>query len=351
MILFSASASFKDKAGHETPYQYLDKQLIGVAVATGLALIVRWLDLERIRRHVWIVGALSLLVLLLVLVPGLGRSINGSRRWLGAGSLAVQVSEFAKLAMVFCLAHYLALNQTRIGELRRGFLLPLVLVGGFALLLVFEPDYGMAALTVAVGLILLFLAGARWRYLVSTILVVVVGFALLVLHNPNRRSRVLEFWNQEPPQLTAALGAYAVGGVGGVGLGQGRQQHAYLPEAQTDMILPVVGEELGLVATLGVVAAFGVIFVAGLAQIRRAPNLFQFLLVAGALLLLSLQALINLMSVTKLVPPKGMPLPFLSAGLSNLMLMGLIVGLMLNAQRCWPRTGLAPQRSLEEMSE
>ena len=351
MILFSASASMKNRTGVEMPYQYLGKQLIGVGAAAALALVVRWLDLERIRRHVWIVGAVSLLVLFLVLIPGFGKSINGSRRWLGAGSVAVQVSEFGKLAMVFCLSHYLAVNQTRIGELRRGFVLPFVMLGGFSALIVVEPDFGMGALTMAVGLTLLFLAGARWRYLIATILVVAVGFAVLVIHNPNRRSRLLEFWNREPPQLTQALGAYAVGGLEGVGLGQGRVQKSYLPEAQNDFILPVVGEELGLWATLAVVVAFIAIFLAGLAQIRRAPNLFQFLLVAGALLLVSLQALINLMSVTGLVPPKGMPLPFLSAGLSNLMLMGLIVGLVLNAQRSWPRTGLVSgRRAMEEMA-
>ena len=171
-ILFSASASFK-----QGPYYYLNKQLIGVVLAATLCLVTSRVNLDYARRYVWIVGIVSLVLLALVLVPPIGIEVKGSRRWLGYGPARFQVSEFAKLAMVFCLAHYLALNQTRIGELKRGFLLPLGIVGAFAALIAKEPDLGTAALTVAVGMLLLFLAGARWRYIIPTVLAVVVAFA------------------------------------------------------------------------------------------------------------------------------------------------------------------------------
>ncbi len=351
-VLFSASAAFKNKQGVEVPYQYLSKQIVGVVVATALAFAVSRLDLERLRRHVWVIGGAALLLLLLVLVPGLGIAVKGSRRWLGVGAMRFQVSEFAKLALVICLAHYLAVNQTRIGDLRRGFLLPLAIIGAFAGLILGEPDFGMAALTLAVGLGMLFLAGAKWRHLLTAVAVAVAGFTVLVIHNPNRLRRLTEFWEAEPPyQLKQALAAYAAGGVGGVGLGEGRQQLAYLPEAHTDFIFPVLGEELGLRATLVVVGVFALIFGVGLVHLRRAPNLYQFLLVAGALMFVAVQALINLLVVTGLVPPKGMSLPFLSAGLSNLLLMGLLVGLIINTRQAWPRAGLgrAP-RTLEELA-
>ena len=210
-------------------------------------------------------------------------------------------------------------------------------------LFVLEPDFGTAALTVAVGLSLLFLAGARWRYIVPTLLAVGGLFAVMVALNPNRARRFTAFLDVEGNkmggtyQLYQALASFAAGGAEGAGLGQGRQQLNFLPEAHTDFIFAVVAEELGLVFTMGVVALFAAIFIAGWVHLRRAPNLFQYLLVAGALLLICLQAIINLGVVTGLFPTKGMSLPFLSAGLSNLILMGLLVGIFINTQRNWGR--------------
>ena len=337
-ILFSASASYR-----QGPYYYLNKQFIGVGFAVAGCLLAGLLDFEYVRRYAWFVGGAAVVALLLVLVPHVGIAVKGSRRWLGIGFLRLQVSEFAKLAMVFCLAHYLALNQTRISEFRRGFVYPLGIIGVFAGLILLEPDFGTAALTVAVGLSLLFLAGARWRYIVPTLLAVGGLFAVMVALNPNRARRFTAFLDVEGNkmggtyQLYQALASFAAGGAEGAGLGQGRQQLNFLPEAHTDFIFAVVAEELGLVFTMGVVALFAAIFIAGWVHLRRAPNLFQYLLVAGALLLICLQAIINLGVVTGLFPTKGMSLPFLSAGLSNLILMGLLVGIFINTQRNWGR--------------
>jgi len=243
--------------------------------------------------------------------------------------------------MVFCLAHYLALNQTRIGEFRRGFLYPLGIVGAFAGLTLREPDFGVAALMVAVGLVLLFLAGAKWRYIAPGVLLIGGVFAVAVIQNPNRLRRMTEFLSEDKSyQLRQGLAAFAAGGINGAGLGQGRQQLSYLPEAHTDYIFSVVGEELGLVYTLGVVMLFTVVLVAGLVHLRRAPNLFHFLLVLGCVVLICVQAIINLGVVTAIFPTKGMSLPFISAGLSNLLLMGMLLGIILNTQRTWGRAAL-----------
>ena len=151
------------------PYSYLNKQIVGVIGAAFVAFVVSRIDLEYARRHVWLVGGVTALLLIMVTIPGLGISVKGSRRWLGFGPIRFQVSELGKIAMVFCLAHYLALNQTRIGEFKRGFVIPLGLIGAFAGLVVLEPDFGTAALMVAVGLLLLRLllaptaAAAPWR--------------------------------------------------------------------------------------------------------------------------------------------------------------------------------------------
>ena len=343
-ILFSASAWFVDrKSGVAIPYAYLTKQIVGVLAAGGLCYVFSRLNLDEVRRYAWWIGGIALLLLVVVLFT---RPINGSRRWLlGFG----QPSEFAKLALVFCLAHYLALNQTRIGEFRRGYVVPLLGIGVFVGLVLLETDMGAAALMVAVGLLLLFMAGARWSFIVPSIAGVLALFAAVVILIPNRLERFVAFLDVEGNksgktyQLYQALAAYAAGGVEGAGLGQGRQQLNYLPEAHTDFIFSVVGEELGLIFTLAVVVAFATILVAGLLHLRRAPNLFHFLLVLGCVLLISMQAIINLGVVTGMLPTKGMSLPFISAGLSNLLLMGMLIGIIINTQRTWGRAAL-PER-------
>ena len=344
-ILFSASASF-----HQGAYFYLVKQVGGLAAAAALCFVASRIDLDYARNYAWWIAGISLVLLALVLVPHVGIRVNGSRRWLGLGAVRLQVSEFAKLGLVFCLAHYLAVNQTRIGEFKRGFLWPLALIAAFAGLVLKETDMGTAALMVVVGFVMLFLAGARWRYIVPSMAGVIGIFAAVVMLIPNRLERFTAFLDVEGNkagktyQLYQALVAYAAGGTDGAGLGQGRQQLNYLPEAHTDFIFSVVGEELGLWFTLGVVAVFTLMFVAGLIHLRRAPNFFYFLLVAGCILLICLQAIINLGVVTGLLPTKGMSLPFISAGLSNLMLMGLLLGILLNTQRTWGRAAL-PERA------
>ena len=351
VVLFSASSPIKGG-----PYAYLYKQFIFLAVALAVGWGMAVADLEQLRKFAWMAAAAALVALALVLIPGIGIKVNGGRRWLGFGSVRLQISEFAKLALVFALAHYLALNQSRLHDFWRGFVLPSAGIGFFVLLVLVEPDFGAAFLLGTIGVILLFLAGARLKFLLPSIGVAVLGFVLLVMNNPVRLGRVLSFLDPEANrqgtgyQPWQALLAFAAGGVGGVGLGNGRQQNAFLPEAHTDYIFAIMGEEMGLVFTLLTVALFVTIFVAGLMHVRRAPNLFQFLLVTGCVLLITLQSIINLGVVTSLLPSKGMSLPFISAGGSNLLLMGLLVGIIINTQRAWERPNpLVRKRALTEV--
>jgi cell division protein FtsW len=350
-VLFSASSPIKGG-----PYAYLWKQFIFLALAIGAGWLVAIADLEQLRKFAWIAAAVSLVMLVLVLIPQIGVSVKGSRRWLNLGFTRLQVSEFAKLALVFSLAHYLALNQNRLHDLWRGFVIPAAWTGLFALLVLAEPDFGTAFLLGTIGMILLFLAGARLKFLLPAIGAALLAFVILVLHNPVRLRRITSFMDIEANrgdgayQLWQAILAFAAGGVGGTGLGQGRQQNSFLPEAHTDFIFAIMGEEMGLVFTLLTVALFVTIFVAGLMHVRRAPNLFQFLLVTGCLLLICLQAIINLGVVTGMLPTKGMSLPFISAGGSNLLLMGLLVGIIINTQRTWERPKpLVRKRALTEV--
>lgn len=350
-VLFSASSPIKGG-----PYSYLYKQFIFLALAIGAGWLVAIADLEQLRKFAWVAAIISLVLLLLVLIPQIGVSVKGSRRWLNLGFTRLQVSEFAKLALVFSLAHYLALNQSRLHDFYRGFLIPAAWTGLFALLVILEPDFGTAFLIGTIGMILLFLAGAKLRFLLPSIGLAVLAFVVLVLHNPVRLRRITSFMDIEANrgdgayQLWQAILAFAAGGVDGVGLGQGRQQNSFLPEAHTDFIFAIMGEEMGLIFTLFTVGLFVTIFVAGLMHVRRAPNLFQFLLVTGCVLLICLQAIINLGVVTGMLPTKGMSLPFISAGGSNLLLMGLLVGIIINTQRTWERPKpLVRKRALTEV--
>jgi cell division protein FtsW len=350
-VLFSASSPMKGG-----PYAYLYKQFIFLGLAIGVGWVVAIADLEQLRKFSWIAAGIALLLLVLVLIPQIGLSVKGSRRWLGFGSVRLQVSEFAKLALVFSLAHYLALNQSKLHDLWRGFVIPSAWTGLFAVLVLAEPDFGTAFLLGSIGMILLFLAGARLKFLLPSIGAALLAFGILVLNNPVRLRRITSFMDIEANrgdgayQLWQAILAFAAGGVSGTGLGQGRQQNSFLPEAHTDFIFAIMGEEMGLIFTLTTVALFVTIFIAGLMHVRRAPNLFQFLLVTGCLLLICLQAIINLGVVTGMLPTKGMSLPFISAGGSNLLLMGLLVGVIINSQRTWERPKpLVRKRALTEV--
>jgi cell division protein FtsW len=317
------------------------KQIIGMVLGFTAGVVMSRLNLDYLRRNIRIVIAVSLFLLLLVAIPGVGISVNGSRRWLGFGPIRFQVSELAKISMVFVLAHYLALNQSRMGELKRGFFFPLGIIGVAGGMIMLQPDFGTAALVGAVGVTMLFLAGARWRYIFTSVGLGAALFTVAVLLNPNRLARFTSFLDVEGNkqggtyQVYQSFLAFAAGGLEGAGLGQGRQQIYFLPEAHTDFIFAIVGEELGLVVTLLTLAAFTTIFICGLIHLRRAPNLFNYLLVAGSILLISLQAVINIGVVTGRLPTKGMSMPFVSAGMSNLILMGILVGLLVNTRRSW----------------
>lgn len=350
-VLFSASS--RALGG---PQSYLFKQLIFLALSIGIAWLVARLDLEGMRRFAWILAGATLIGLVLVLIPHIGVSVKGSRRWLNFGFTRLQVSEFAKLALVFALSHYLALNQNKMEDIKRGFLYPCLGIGLFAGLIIIEPDFGTAFLCASVGVILLFLAGGRLKFLLPSVAIALMGFVLLVLHNPNRLRRITAFMDVEANrsegayQLWQAILAFAAGGIDGVGIGNGRQQQSFLPEAHTDFIFAIMGEEMGLIFTLLTVILFITLFVAGLMHVRRAPNLFQFLLVTGCLLLICLQAIINLMVVTGMMPTKGMSLPFISAGGSNLLLMGFLIGVIINTARAWERPKpLERKRALAEI--
>ena len=199
---------------------------------------------------------------------------------------------------------------------------------------------------------MLFLAGVRLRFLIPTGIFALTLFAIAIYNDPVRLARITSFLNVDGNradssyQLWQGILAFVAGGFDGVGLGVGRQQMSFLPEAHTDFIFAIVGEELGFVFTAGVVILFMTLFFVGVMQLKRAPDLYQYLLVVGALLLITYQALINIGVVTGCLPTKGMSLPFISYGGSNLVLMFTLTGIILNGFRSWRMPTLARQRGV-----
>lgn len=336
VILFSISQSIQGGA-------IFKKQLVWLGIALVAGFGVTRIDLEYLRRPVVILTilAVALLGLVLVLVPGIGVKVNGAKRWLGFGPVRLQVSEFSKIVLVIVLSHYLGINQRALKSFFKGFFIPGCAIGALCVLILLEPDFGTAFLCGIVGVSLLFLAGVRLIYLLPSFLGAIFLFGVAISLDPVRLKRITSFLDVEANksdgsyQLWQGILAFAAGGVEGVGLGNGRQQLSFLPEAHTDFIFPIIGEELGLICSSLVAGLFLFIFALGIGQLRKAPNMYQFSLAAGSLLFVTLQALINMGVVTGCLPTKGMSLPFISYGGSNLVVMFIFMGLLINAFRAW----------------
>ncbi|MFU8848140.1 MAG: FtsW/RodA/SpoVE family cell cycle protein [Opitutales bacterium] len=347
VVLFSASQSM-----HEDPTTLLRKQVIWLVIASFIGVFAFLVNLEALRSWVYLLGAGSLLLLALVLVPGIGVEVNGARRWMEFGPMRLQVSEIGKLGLLFLMAHYLAAQRRDLDDFVKAYLVPCGILGLFCGLIILEPDFGTAFLCGAVGGILMFLAGTRLKFLIPTGLLALTLFSVAVYHDPVRLQRITSFLDVEGNradsayQLWQGILAFGAGGLQGVGLGEGRQQMSFLPEAHTDFIFAIVAEELGFIFTAGVVLLYMTIFFIGVLQLRRAPNLYQYLLVMGALLFITFQALINIGVVTGSLPTKGMSLPFISYGGSNLVLMFTLTGIILNGFRSWEMPLLRRQREI-----
>ena len=321
----------RDKTGE----QLLAAQLSYCALGFLGAVAASLLDHRRLRMLAWPAVAVAFVLLVLVLIPGVGKLTNGARRWL----FHFQPSEPAKLALVLALAHYGAAQGQKMGWFLRGFVVPGALLGTFLVLIFLEPDWGTTILLATVGAGTMYLSGTRLRYLVPAALLGAGAIFLLLQHNPVRMSRMMAFLHPEMYrdgvgfQTWQAMLALGSGGWDGLGLGNGRQKLGFVPENQTDFILSVIGEELGLVATLSVVVVYLILVVCGFAIARRAGSYFGFLLGSSITFMIGLQAFINIAVVTSMLPNKGLPLPFISYGGSNLVVMLICAGLLLGVAR------------------
>jgi cell division protein FtsW len=335
VMVYSASSgtSLLSQGGDSSEYlkRYLLSALLGLA---ALAYFSRH-GVATVRRFTPIILAVALGGLVLVLLPGFGVEANGARRWLGAGPLQIQPSELAKLALVLYAASLLASKPSRTRSLEG--VRPLILIAAaISGLILLEPDLGTAIVVCLTLGALLVVSGVRMRHLATlagALLFLALVFALL---EPYRRARLTSFldpWSDAQGggfQSVQAMIAIGSGGPFGVGLGQSVQKLFYLPEAHTDMILAVIGEELGFVGISAVLFLYGMIAYAGLRAARTARDLYSKLLAAGITSVILIQATVNFFAVLGVLPLTGVPLPFISYGNSNLVVLLAGMGILIN---------------------
>jgi cell division protein FtsW len=338
VMVFSASSTTRilQNGGLSDSAFYLKRTLLFGAVGLVMMHLVARHGLTAIRRLTPVLLAGSMF--LLVAVLGIGSNVNGASRWIGGGSLQIQPSELAKVALILYGADLLARKPKRSRSIE-GFMPFLLVTGAACLLIMLEPDMGTTMVIVFAVAATLIAAGARPRDLGKIALAIGVAALLMTIVEPYRMARLTGFLNPgasaegagfQAAQAKIALGS---GGLFGVGIGNGVQKAFYLPEAHTDMISAVIGEELGLVGIVGVVGLFGMFGYAGLKVAQKAKDTYGKLLVTGLTSLILVQATINLFAVMGLAPLTGVPLPFVSYGNSSLMATLFAVGLILNVAR------------------
>jgi cell division protein FtsW len=327
VMMTSASISIADKQVHE-PLHYLERQMVGVGlglVAAVIALMIPTSVWERISLPLLL---LAFLFLVIVLVPGIGHEVNGSRRWLRAGFMNFQGSELARVLLLTYLASYVVRKQAELKQDLKGFLKPLGVLMGAALLLLLEPDFGAATVIMATGLGLLFLAGVKLRHFLALVVLAAGGMALIAVTSAYRLKRLTAFLDPWADpfnsgfQLTQSLIAIGRGELFGVGLGSSVQKLFYLPEAHTDFVFAVLAEELGLAGVVVTLALFVVLAWRAFHIARRAAEAglaFQAYFAAGFGLWLGLQTFINIGVNLGLLPTKGLTLPLMSYGASSIM--------------------------------
>lgn len=337
------SSGLYHKFGSDTSSRWMMKQLLWCAAGLVACVTVTALDYRLLKRWVW--PLLGVTVILLVVVLKIGRDVKGAARWFTFHNISFQPSELAKIALILALAWYCERYQRQMHTWKRGILIPGLFIGLTAGLIFKAPDVGSALLITLVSGLMLLVAGVRLKYFLPPVIAVVVAVGVFLYIDKMRSERIYSWLHLEETKLEKghqvyqSLIALGSGNWIGLGLGNGRQKLGWVPEHQTDFILAVIGEELGLVATLGVVLGFVLIVMCGIYIAVHARDTFGTMLAVGITFLIGCQAFINIGVVTNTLPNKGIALPFISYGGSSLLAMLGCIGLLFSVAR----QGRAPE--------
>lgn len=321
IVLVATASNVRAETIYGSQHHFLIRQLIWVGIALPVGFAVGLFDYHIWRRHkifTWIVCIAIVLALAAVITPGIRHQVNGSYRWLRLGPINVQPSELAKFMTVVAMSVWLSSLGGRVREFLRGIVLPgvgLVLVAGLVMI---EPDFGSVMVLLLCGGVLMVVAGVRILHAIPLATIAIVVIMAFISRDENRMRRLKEHLDDTPYQVEQSLLAFKLGGLKGVGFTNSIQKHKYLPEAHTDFIFSICGEEFGYLATISVVLAYVMMLICGVIISKNAPDRFGKLLAFGMTFLLIFQAGWNIAMVTQCTITKGMALPFLSYGGTNI---------------------------------
>ena len=336
VMVFSASSANAHYAYKDATY-FFKRQLLWAIAGLVVMWFVSLFSYKKLRRYANLLFTVTILMLLLV--PIIGLEVNGAKRWLGFGSLSFQPSEFAKLTLVLFLARSISYFPNRIAKLGDGYLRYMLIIVGVAGLVLLEPHMSGAIVIGVGGCAVLFAAGYKIRYFVTTVMCAFPALLGLAIASPYRFKRITSFLDPfadklgESWQIVQSLYAIGSGGLFGLGLGQSRQKFLYIPEPQNDFIYAIICEELGFIGALFVIFLFGLLIWKGIMIAKEAPDEFSSLTAAGITSLIAVQVLMNIAVVTSTMPVTGVPLPFFSYGGSSLVILLIEMGILLNISR------------------
>jgi len=333
LIMVYSTSSILAQEYYQDPYFFLKKHLIWLGMGLSLMFLVMHLDHNHLRYFAFPLVVLAILLLAVVFVFP---PIRGAHRWIHLGPIQFQPSEIAKLALVIYLAHSLAKRDENLKSFKKGFIPFLFIIGLVVGLVLIEPDFGGALSIALLALLMLYIAGVRLSYLIGAGLLSAPLLYFFLIHEDYRWQRIIAFldpWQYAQSagfQLIQSFFAFGSGGIFGVGLGMSHQKLFYLPDAHTDFIFSVIGEELGWIGVMVVIIIFGIFITRGLWVAILSPNKYSCYLAMGLTAMIGLPAVINMAVVTGLLPTKGLVLPFLSYGGSSLVINFICCGILLN---------------------
>lgn len=339
MVMIYSASSIYALERYRDGFFFFKRHLSFMLVGAIFTFFFMSIDYHKLRQYARPLLIVSIILLVLVLIPGLGREVSGARRWFRFKFLSFQPSELAGLAIIIYVADFISRKGNMVKTFFKGFLPPMFALGLCAGLIVIQPDLGSSIAIGSVVLVMLFVAGIRPVYILSLILSSLPAFYLLIFHVAYRRARILAFLNPwlDPKgsgfQIIQSQIALGSGGLFGVGLGHSKQKLFYLPAAHTDFIFSIIGEELGLVGTIGVILLFIIFIQQGIKVIKNAPDKFGYFLALGLVTMIALRAVINIGVSCGILPTKGLPLPFISYGGSSFMFDMVSVGILVNIAR------------------
>lgn len=350
VMVYSASSVMAAKNFHDGAY-FLKRQGIFALIGFTAAICAMRIDYQLWRKMAVPLLFVSLILLIAVLIPGIGAKVKGASRWIRLPGFNLQPSEFTKIALILYLAYSIDKKQDRIRSLSAGFLPYITVLMILLALLLKQPDMGAALTLAAVTILMLFAAGTRLVFIIGSGMMVLPFVAYLIINSSYRMKRIKAFMNpeQDPTgigwQIIQSKYAFGAGGIFGQGLGEGKQKLFYLPEAHTDFILSVVGEELGFIGVVIIIGMFFILIQRAMRIAMAAQDTFGRFLALGIAVLFAIEAAVNMGVVTGLLPTKGLALPFLSYGGSSLVVSLFAVGILLNISsglKLTPLTGKEP---------